>query len=147
MPLRPAAALLGLLPLVCVSAPAGAEPASQTIRHRVVLELTTDATASWEGVLNNLENARQALGPDRTTLELVVHGPAIGFVLPAHQRGAKRMQALADQGVIFAACRNSMNRKKLTDSDLLPFVKVVPAGVAEVVLKQEDGWSYLKSGH
>ncbi|MEB3205094.1 MAG: DsrE family protein [Candidatus Sericytochromatia bacterium] len=116
-------------------------------RHRVVLELTSDATASWEAVLNNIENARKALGPDQTTVELVVHGPGIGLVTRANPMGQARMEGLAAQGVVFAACRNTMNRKKLTDADLQPFVTVVPAGVAEVVMKQEAGWSYLKAGH
>jgi len=29
---------------------------------------------------------------------------------------------------------------------LLPFVTTVDSGVAEVVRKQEQGWSYIKSG-
>jgi len=116
-------------------------------RHRVVLELTSDASASWEAVLNNIENARKALGPDQTTVELVLHGPGIGLVTRANPIGLARMEALAAQGVVFAACRNTMNRKKLTDADMQPFVTVVPAGVAEVIMKQEAGWCYLKAGH
>ena len=59
---------------------------------------------------------------------------------------AARMEALTKQGVIFAACNNTMKRKKIAKSDLLPFVTVVPAGVAEVIEKQEAGWAYIKRG-
>lgn len=124
-----------------------AHGASQHPRHRVILELTAADPTSWEGVLNNLENARKALGPEQTVMELVVHGPGIGMLTRANQAGQERMAVLAAQGVVFAACRNTMKRKNLSESDLHPFATVVPAGVAEVVLKQEEGWSYLKAGH
>jgi intracellular sulfur oxidation DsrE/DsrF family protein len=59
---------------------------------------------------------------------------------------ADRMKKLADAGVVFAACENSMRKKNVTKADLLPFVTTVDSGVAEVVRKQEAGWSYIKSG-
>jgi intracellular sulfur oxidation DsrE/DsrF family protein len=57
------------------------------------------------------------------------------------------MRKLADAGVVFAACENTMKRKNLTKADLFDFATTVDAGVAEVVRRQEAGWSYVKSGH
>ena len=59
---------------------------------------------------------------------------------------SERMQKLSESGVVFAACENSMEKKQVTKADLLPFVTTVDSGVAEVVRKQEAGWSYIKSG-
>jgi intracellular sulfur oxidation DsrE/DsrF family protein len=56
------------------------------------------------------------------------------------------MKQLADGGVIFAACRNTMKRKNVAPDQLLPLAGTVDSGVAEVVRKQEAGWSYIKSG-
>lgn len=39
-----------------------------------------------------------------------------------------------------------MRRRNVTTADLLPFAGQVDSGAAEVVRKQEAGWSYLKSG-
>ena len=36
--------------------------------------------------------------------------------------------------------------KNVTEKDLMPFVTTVDSGVAEVVRKQEEGWSYIKGG-
>jgi intracellular sulfur oxidation DsrE/DsrF family protein len=56
------------------------------------------------------------------------------------------MQKLHDGGVVFAACENTMRKKKVTKDALFPFATTVDSGVAEVVRKQEQGWSYIKSG-
>ena len=39
-----------------------------------------------------------------------------------------------------------MKQKKIVRSQLLPFVSTVPMAIAEIVVKQEQGWSYLKAG-
>lgn len=39
-----------------------------------------------------------------------------------------------------------MKRMRVTKEELLPFAVTVDSGVAEVVRKQEEGWSYIKGG-
>ncbi len=39
-----------------------------------------------------------------------------------------------------------MRHRNVQKSDLFDFVVTVDSGVAEVVRKQEAGWSYLKGG-
>ncbi|MGH7937542.1 MAG: hypothetical protein ACRD5Z_25205 [Bryobacteraceae bacterium] len=39
-----------------------------------------------------------------------------------------------------------MKRKGIGKDQLLPIATTVDSGVAEVVRKQEAGWSYIKSG-
>ncbi len=43
-------------------------------------------------------------------------------------------------------CENTMKQKKIVKSQLLPFVSTVPMAIAEIVVKQEQGWTYLKAG-
>ena len=50
-------------------------------------------------------------------------------------------------GVIFNACENTMNKYGIRKDMLIPSVSSVPSGVAELVMKQEEGWSYLKTGY
>lgn len=44
------------------------------------------------------------------------------------------------------ACENTTERKGVARDALFSFATTVDAGVAEVVRKQEEGWSYAKSG-
>jgi len=48
--------------------------------------------------------------------------------------------------VKFVACQNSMRMQKVELKDLLAGVTPVPAGIIEVVTKQEQGWAYIKGG-
>ncbi len=53
---------------------------------------------------------------------------------------------LAEQGVVFAACENTMKKKNVSKDQLLLAATTTDSGVAEVVRKEEAGWSYIKSG-
>jgi uncharacterized protein len=115
-------------------------------RHRVVIEVTREGTEQWVAVLNYAENLRKVFGPANTEIEVVGHNAGLKMMLARDGELSGRMKKLADDGVVFAACENSMRKMKLTKADLLPFVAPVDSGVAEVVRKQEAGWSYLKAG-
>lgn len=115
-------------------------------KHRIVFELTSAEPESWNGLLNNIENVRRALGEERTEVEVVVHGKGLAFLKPGDPKPGERMKQLADAGVVFAACENTMRRQNVVKSDLLPFVITVDSGIAEIVRKQEAGWSYLRIG-
>jgi intracellular sulfur oxidation DsrE/DsrF family protein len=115
-------------------------------KHRVLFEVTMDGAEQWTATLANVENLRKAFGPDTTQVEVVGHSKGLGIMLAKNATLADRMKKLADAGVAFAACENSMRKKNVTRADLLPFVTTVDSGVAEVVRKQEAGWSYIKSG-
>ncbi len=119
------------------------EPVART--YRVVFELTSANPEVWSGVLKNIENLRNALGPT-TQVEVVVHGAGLSFLMGTNTGQADQMKHLADQGVIFAACRNTMKRQNVSAGQLLPFATTVDSGVAEVVRRQTEGWAYLRTG-
>lgn len=137
-----------LLPLLAaflgLAAPwhAGAEVAKE---HRAVFELTSNDPLVWDSLLNNVENLRAALPP--TAVEVVAHGKGLAMLVASSSTPvAKRLDRLAQAGVVFAACENTMKKKKVAKADLVPVATTVDAGVAELVRKQEAGWSYLRSG-
>ena len=55
------------------------------------------------------------------------------------------IQALMENSVVFAVCQNTMKRKNVTESEIISGVIFVPVGIAEIVLKQEKGYSYIKA--
>ena len=123
---------------------AGAAPAAE--KHRVVFQVISEGDEQWDAVLGNVENMREAFGPENTEVAVIIHGKGLGMVVAANNEHAERMKKLADGGVGFVACENTMRKKKVGKEQLLPFVTTVDSGVAEVVRKQEQGWSYIKSG-
>ena len=133
-----------LLPLSALQAQEGKSSTGKA--HRVVFEVTGEGAELWTSVLNNVENVRTSLG-DATAVEVVVHGKALGLLVPKDKPVADKAKTLADGGVVFRACEDTMKKKNVTKAQLLPFAQTTDSGVAEVVRKQSAGWSYIKSGH
>jgi uncharacterized protein len=121
-------------------------PLTKGAPHRVVFEFVSEETKQQEALLNNIENVLKALGAGTQVL-VVAHGPGLNLLHRPEKAIAERITGLAGQKVTFAACQNTMKRKNVSREDLLPAASTVDSGVAEVVRKQEDGWSYIKSGH
>jgi intracellular sulfur oxidation DsrE/DsrF family protein len=57
---------------------------------------------------------------------------------------AGRIDEALAAGVKVAACENTMRGQKLTRADMLPNLEYVPAGVTEIMKKQQQGWAYIR---
>ena len=142
-----ALAALTALPLTAMSA----EPAKPSAdkAHKVVFEVSIDGAEKWQGALRNIENTRKELGPE-TKIEVVTHGKGVGMLLVKTSVENAELKAKLEQlhadGVVFAACQNTMKREKLEKKDLVELSTTVPSGVSEVVRKQAAGYAYIKSG-
>lgn len=118
---------------------------AQTIKeHKVVIQLNTADTASWSSTIGNIKNL-QKIWPNNISIEVVVHGKGLDLLVANKTHLASDVIGLTKDGVVFSACENSMRKHNVTKADLLPVAITVPSGVAELVLKQEQGWSYLKA--
>jgi hypothetical protein len=129
--------LLSKLILAFVSLSASAQS------HKVVVQLNTSDTLVWQGALKNISNLQTALGSS-TQIELVAHGSGISILVDGKTTQKAKIAELAAMGVLFKACENTIRERKIDRTTILPQVGTVPSGVAEVVLKQEAGWAYLK---
>ena len=112
--------------------------------HKVVIQLNTADTASWSSTIGNIRNL-QKIWPNNISIEVVAHGKGLDLIVANKTHLANDVNALSKEGVVFAACENSMRKHNVTKADLLPVAITVPSGVAEIVLKQEQGWAYLKA--
>lgn len=114
--------------------------------HSVVFEVTTEGTEQWQAILNNVENLQKAFGKGSTEIEVVAHGKGLGLLKKTNAELKDRIISLSRPTTRFVACENTMRRMQVKKEDLIPQAGTVDSGVAEVVRKQEAGWSYLKSG-
>lgn len=135
------AVLVAGLAAASIATPANAQ---KTPQHRVVFELTSADVEVWESLLNNVENVQKALGP--TSIEIVAHGKGLALLTRAKNSAVyARLAQSAEAGVVLAACENTMRRQRVTKDDLVPFARTVDSGLAQIVRKQEAGWSYVRS--
>jgi intracellular sulfur oxidation DsrE/DsrF family protein len=113
--------------------------------HNIVIQLNTADTSAWSSTIGNIKNIQKAW-PNHLHIEVVVHGKAINLLVKDKTYFANDIAGLTKEGIVFSACENTMRKYKIVKEDLLIEAKTVPSGVVEVILKQEQGWRYLKAG-
>jgi intracellular sulfur oxidation DsrE/DsrF family protein len=102
----------------------------------------------WNKALGNMRNLIKDVGEGRAEIIALANGPAITAF--GNPELVSVMQALADQGVHFIACRNSLKNLCaegvicLSESELPSFVAVTPAGITELIRRQHQGYAYVK---
>jgi intracellular sulfur oxidation DsrE/DsrF family protein len=124
---------------------ASAQTAPPAKTHRVIFGVTSGEEIDWNITLGNTRNLIAGLKPDVVQVEIVAYSQGINMI-KNDSTVAADIVALQKQGVVFVACQNAMRAHKLELKDLLPGVTPVPAGIVEVVTKQEQGWTYIKGG-
>ena len=113
--------------------------------HNIVIQLNTADTSAWSSTIGNIKNI-QKIWPNHLQIEVVVHGKAIDLLVKDKTYFANDIASLTKEGIVFSACENTMRKHKIVKSDLLIEAKTLPSVVVELILKQEQGWRYLKAG-
>jgi uncharacterized protein len=99
-------------------------------------------------VLGNIRNHYNGMGgPDKVTIALVVHGPALKafHAATATPDVTQRAGDMQKSGLTIAACINTMRAQEVTLKDLLPgFVIADKGGVVRLAELQAQGYVYLR---
>ena len=139
--LSPSKKLLVGLFLMCVSWMAFAQDIKVVYHINTGLETASAA----------LGNIRNHLNADPTAkITVVTHGPGIDFLLEGAKDSKGRefsgaVSELANQGVQFRVCNNTLQTRKIDPNKVLMEAKIVPSGVAEVArLQAKEGFVYVK---
>jgi uncharacterized protein len=112
-------------------------------QDKVVFQVTESDEAKWNLLLNNVRNLQKAVDADMADIEVVAYGPGVSM-LKAGSPMATRIAELVGNKVKVVACQNTMAAQKLTKEDMLPEIGYVPAGVVEVMRKQQQGYAYIR---
>lgn len=139
-------ATLTLIALTLVLALAAISQTPPAHKHQVVFQMNVDSPASWDQLFGNVRNIQTSFGAGNIQIEVVAFGKGLSLLLKTNSAYEERMKKAIATGVVLAACQNSMRLRKVTTEDLFPFATQVDSGVAELVRKQEAGWSYIRAG-
>lgn len=114
---------------------------------KVVYHLS-DGVAQASRAMGNIRNH---LNADPTAkIVVVTHGAGIDFLLdgatsPAGQPFTGNVSDLANKGVEFRVCNNTLVARKISKDKLMMEAIVVPSGVAEVAkLQAKENFVYLR---
>jgi len=129
---------------VAIFAQNAAEAVVSTKKHKVVFHLTTNDTLAQKSLVKQIHNLLTAA--PNAKVEVVCHNNGITLLQKATTKQAEKIHDLSAKGVDFVACENTMRERKIKRDELVSECRTVPAGILEVVMKQEKGWAYIKAG-
>ena len=128
------------------SAPGGALAPSNTAAVRVVYHISS--TANARDALRNLANHLNA-SPD-ARMVVVAHNEGVDFLLRgAHDASGQpfepEVSRFFDRGVEFRVCYNTLERRHIPASEVIPGATLVPSGIAEISrLQSKEGYAYMR---
>ena len=133
---------LALICLLSVNSFAQSKPKD----HKIVFQFTNaNDTLQQKAFVKQLENITEYW--PKAKYEVVLYNQGLELVMKNNTKYQSRLQALKSKGVKFVVCENTLKNRKIS-KDAFPEILVgfVPAGIAEIVEKQEEGWSYIRGG-
>ena len=144
--IRAAAAALAVFSMFALPAIGGENDTAgktQGQRQKLVMQVSDAEPGKWGLALNNAYNVQETLGKDKVDIEIVAYGPGLGMLKLDSLAGARVDEALK-RGVKLVACEITMQKQNVTRADMLPNISYVPAGVVELMKKQQQGYSYIR---
>ena len=106
-----------------------------TKKHKMIIQLTSSDTTAQNSLVKQLGNILRAA--PNTKIEVVCHNNGITFLQTATTKHAAQIREFSARGVDFVACENTMRDRNVKREELLNECRTVPAGVVEIILKQE----------
>lgn len=144
--------VFALATLALVNSPAMANPMAESVQKakaekpfavaHVALQISDGSPAKQTLVLNVAHNLLKYYGPDKVDLEIVAFGPGLRLLFKGNAQ-EPRIEAMAEQGVRFSACGNTIHHmaKLLGHKPQLDkYARVVPAGIVRLVELNQAGY-------
>ncbi|MCL7744972.1 DsrE family protein [Guyparkeria hydrothermalis] len=116
-------------------------------KEHLVLQITEKDPVRQNLVLNVANNVMKARGgPDQIDVEVVAFGPGISLLFEDNKQ-ADRIESLAQQGVRFSACKNSIagaTRKMGHKPEMNAAAEPVDAGIARLLDLVDAGYVLVR---
>jgi intracellular sulfur oxidation DsrE/DsrF family protein len=115
--------------------------------HKIVFQFTNaNDSLQSKAFVKQLENLTDYW--PKATYEVVLYNQGLELVMKKNPKFYSKLKNLKEnRGVKFVVCENTLKNRKIEKSTLLEdLLEYVPAGIAEIVEKQEAGWNYIKGG-
>lgn len=113
--------------------------------------LHVDELIKWPITLANAKNFIQDSALQQVMVEIVANAAAVQIFAFKEEKLDKdrlelleQMKKLSNHNVSITVCRNALNANFISEEVLPDFVTVVPAGITRIVIRQAEGYSYVK---
>jgi intracellular sulfur oxidation DsrE/DsrF family protein len=115
------------------------------VKHKVVLQLSSNDTMVYKGLFNNLFHLKEGYG-ETLNIEVIMHGPGIELMQISKSKYQSQVAKWTKENVKFIVCENTMKNKKVSKEDIFTTANFAAMGLGYIIERQEQGWSYIKIG-
>ena len=143
--------LAATIGLVVLAASAASEPVDRDLlgdpEHKVVYQFNKADPRYMENVLFSVGEMLRKYG-DNIHLVVTAIGPGVHLLARSPERPVpkilrQRASSLAMYGVEFHVCGNTLTSLGWTENDIEDFATIVKIGAEDLMLLQEQGYSYI----
>lgn len=125
----------------------GADAQNGYVKQKVVYHINELDAA--HGALRNIGNHLNAVGDKNIDLVVVTHSKGATFLVEGTKDSKGNsfddaVASLANRGVRFQFCSNTIRGLKIDENKISPYAEIVPSGVAHVAHMQQQGYLYVK---
>jgi len=114
--------------------------------YRVVFDLTSRDSLDQKAVVRWIKEVTTS--SPTADVEVVMYAKGFELVMPDKSNVLADVQtALKNPKVAFKVCAIALKNNNVDKSQLLPGVQIVPDGIHELVMKQQENWGYIKAVH
>jgi len=115
--------------------------------HNVIYQLNKSSQKYHDGVIFSVGEMLRKYN-DNITIVVTAFGEGIHVLAkvpgrPVSKKNMQSIKSLADYGVKFHACGNTLDSLGWDKDDLYDFVEVVQVGAADLLEHQEKGFAYI----
>jgi intracellular sulfur oxidation DsrE/DsrF family protein len=126
---------------------AGSDFPGDAPEHRVVYQLNKPDADYHDHIVFSVGAMLRQYG-DNIRIAVVAFGPGIHVLLNKPRRPVtptvrEKLASLADYGVEFYACGNTLKSLKLGEQDVVPYAQVVEVGASKLMELQKQGYAYI----
>ena len=117
---------------------------AQKTPYKVVFDITSKDTLVHQSVMRWIKGITTA-NPE-AEIEVVFYGKSLGMITKDKSAvAADVIKYTSSKNVSFKVCEAAMKNNGVEKDQLLDGVGMVPDGIYEIILKQHDGWGYIKA--
>lgn len=113
-------------------------------KYKVIFHI--DEISKWKLLLANVRNLLIAMDSEDFHVEVLANSEAVKYYDTTLNldMDINIIEKLYTKGVEFVACNNALRTYNIEKINIINFVRIVPAGVLELVERQNEGYAYIK---
>jgi len=115
------------------------------MKYKAIIQLTASDPKVYKSTIRQIYNLLEHLS-GQVEVKVVCHGASRQFCIERDNNHLEEIKALLAKEVQIDVCRNMLVSNHIEPTELIEGIKIIASGIAELVIRQQEGWSYIKAG-